>query len=102
MEETALIDKRQKSHTLPRPLFTIEVNFEVGRIEINDRRVLWMEREEDKESGRGRKMGERKREREREERGRERKRDKHSLHLSSSTPSMTGAGTSHWTLGTHP
>ena len=35
-------------------------------------------------------------------RDRERKRDKHSLHLSSSIPSMTGAGTSHWMLGTLP
>ena len=43
---------RQQTAVEPRPLLTIEVNFEVGRIEINDRRVLWMEGEEDKESGR--------------------------------------------------
>ena len=49
MEEAALIDKRQESHALPCPLLTIEVNIEVGRIEINDRRVLWMEEGEEKE-----------------------------------------------------
>ena len=49
MEEAALIDKQQESHALPRPLLAIEINFEVGWMEINDRRVLWMEGEEDKE-----------------------------------------------------
>ena len=49
MEESTLIDKWQESYALPCPLLAIEVNFEVGRIEINDRRVLWMEEGEEKE-----------------------------------------------------
>ena len=58
MEEAALIDKRQESHTLPCPLLAIEVNFEVGWIEINDRRVLWMEEGERRNEGdRRREMG---------------------------------------------
>ena len=48
----------------------------------------------------GRWEGEGERERERgREGGNERE---YSLHLSSSTPSTTGAETSHWTLGTLP
>ena len=47
MEKTPFINKRQESHTLPGKLLTIQINFEIGRIEINDGRVLWMERDKE-------------------------------------------------------
>ncbi len=85
-EKTSFIDKRQESHTLPCKLLTIQINFEVGRIEINDGRILWIEKEkwngeseeEEKARERDREIDkETERERERQGRGRE------NLHLSS-------------------
>ena len=54
MKKTSLINEWQESHALPHPLLTVQINFKVGRVEINDGRVLWEEMDKERERERER------------------------------------------------